>query len=603
MISRNVMKQVVDQTNIVEIVGEVVKLTKRGSSYFGLCPFHDDKNPSMSVSGEKKIFNCFSCNTKGDVITFYSKFNNISKDQATIQLAKRLGIEVSEATSKEAIIEERLLKVMDEATKFYAFYLNNSEEGIIAKEYLAKRGINEELIKELRIGLAPAEKNYLHLALNQVGANELDQIELGLVKNNEKNEIYDVFRNRIMFPVDNLEGKVVGFSGRIYTESNQAKYINSTENKLFHKGQILYNFKKASQNIRKQDEVIIFEGFMDVIAGLRADILNTVATMGTALTNDHINTLLKLTKNIVLCFDGDEAGLHAMKRSAMLFANFQIIPKAIVLPDGLDPDEYLNKYGKDSLKEYFDTNKKNVYMYLYDLAKKDYIKDDLESREKFKKEVFEFVRFSKQNSIVEYFLKLLANDIDVSFESLLKDFGKLQFKVAEVPVYNEIINEPDKILTKPIIIKKKVFVAYDCIIKHILYSKNNFYEYKNKIGTEFYLDSRLSIYFEFIKKMEVFYAEHDKMDDVDFHDIAKNLDVANQTTKYSEFAKHIFNDALTTEADKAHFFDCLQTVLNCIKDLNDIRTYNKAITTKNDEDIKKFEEIRRQNVKILPKED
>lgn len=603
MISRDIKRQIIDQTNIVEVVGEVVKLTKKGSSYFGLCPFHNDNNPSMSVNSDKKMFNCFSCNTKGNVIYFYSRFNNLSEDQATIALAKRLGIEISEASTKEAIKQERLLKVMDEATKFYSFYLNNSEEGLVAKKYLNDRGLDDEIIKKLRIGLASNAKNYLHLALKQKNCSELDQIELGLVKNNEKNEIYDVFRNRIIFPIENNEGKVVGFSGRIYTDSNQAKYINSTENAIFHKGQILYNFHNAISHIRQHDEIIIFEGFMDVIAGMKAGIEHSVATMGTALTNDHIKAILNLTKNIVLCFDGDDAGINAMKRSALLFANFGIIPKSIVLPNNLDPDEYQKAYGVDALREYFSKSKKNVYMHLYELAKKNFIKGDLESTEKFKKEIFEIVRFSKQNTIIEYFIKMLSSDIEVSFESLLKDFGSLEFRTAEKTIDEVAPTKETIIKTKPIVIKRKVFIAYDVILKHIIYSKDNFFEFKNKIGMEFYLDSKLIMYFEFMKKMEIFYAENDKMDEVDFYEIAKQLDVANDTTRYTEFANRIVNNVLIDRKDNDEFIQCLNTLLDCLKDLNDIRSYNKAISSKDDEDIKTFETIRKQNVKIMSKED
>ena len=347
MISQNIKKQIIDQTNIVEVVGEVVQLTKKGSSYFGLCPFHNDNHPSMSVNNEKKMFNCFSCNTKGNVIYFMSRFHNITDDQATIMLAKRLGIEISEASTKEAIKQERLLKVMNDATLFYQFYLNNSEEGLEAKKYLFSRGIDEDIIKKLKIGLASSERNYLNLALKQKNHSELDQIELGLIKNDDTNTSYDVFRNRIIFPIENNNGQVVGFSGRIYRDNNQAKYINSSDNEIFHKGKILYHFHDAIPAVRENNKIIIFEGFMDVIAAIRANIHYGVATMGTALTNDHIKAILSLTKNIILCFDGDEAGIHAMKRSAMLFANYQIIPKAIVLPNNQDPDEYVKENGLD----------------------------------------------------------------------------------------------------------------------------------------------------------------------------------------------------------------------------------------------------------------
>lgn len=327
--------------------------------------------------------------------------------------------------------------------------------------------------------MASSERNYLNLALKQKNHSELDQIELGLIKNDDTNTSYDVFRNRIIFPIENNNGQVVGFSGRIYRDNNQAKYINSSDNEIFHKGKILYHFHDAIPAIRENNKIIIFEGFMDVIAAIRANIHYGVATMGTALTNDHIKAILSLTKNIILCFDGDEAGIHAMKRSAMLFANYQIIPKAIVLPNNQDPDEYVKENGIDKLNQYFVANEKNVYAYLYDLAFKKFIKGDLESAENFKKEVFEFARFSKTNTIVEHFIKMLAEDLEVSFDSLMKDFGKMDY----IHSSNETLPlEKTEIQTKikPIKIKKKVFLAYNMLIKHMIFQKESLLNLKIK---------------------------------------------------------------------------------------------------------------------------
>lgn len=604
MISPNIKKQVIDQTNIVEVVGEVVKLTKKGSSYFGLCPFHNDKNPSMSVNAQKKMFNCFSCNTKGNVIYFFSRFNNISEDQATITLAKRLGIEISEASTKEAIKQERLYKVMDEATNFYQFYLNNSDEGLIAKKYLAERGIDDEIIKELKIGLSSKAKNYLNLALKQKNFSELDQTELGLVKINDNNETYDVFKSRIMFPIENVNGQVVGFSGRIYEQNNQAKYINSTDNEIFHKGQILYNFHNAAKSIRENDKIIIFEGFMDVIASIKSGMKYAVATMGTALTNDHIKSILSITKNITLCFDGDEAGLHALKRSAYMFASYNIMPKAVVLPNDMDPDEYIKAYGAEQLNNYFIKNEKNVYTCLYELAKKDYHSNDLESLEKFKKEVFDFLNQSKQNTIIEHFIKELSNDTDISYDTLFKDFGTN--KIANVEKYLPQLEEKNNevvIKTKNINIKRKVFLAYDVLLKHMINSKDKFIEFRSKLKDELYLDSRLAIYFDFVKKIEIFYAENNQMDEEDFLDIAKRLDSANNTNSYLEFAEKILYHTICNVKDTSEFNQCLDTIVSCYLEISNTKLYNKAITSRSEEDIKNFENIRKKNVRIMSKED
>lgn len=615
MISKEIKEQIIDQTNIVEIVSEVVQLTKKGSSYFGLCPFHDDKNPSMSVSQEKKVFNCFSCHTKGTVIRFYALFHHLTEDQATIKLAKRLGITISEKENKEEQLKERLIQVTTEAKNFYHFYLNNSQEGLLAKEYLFNRGISQELIDKLEIGLASTEKDYLHQALTSKKCNELDQIQVGLVKLNDRNEAYDVFRDRIMFPVTNMAGQIVGFSGRIYKKSDQAKYINSPETKIFHKGQILYHFYEAYDAIKRNDKIILLEGFMDVIACLKVGIENGVATMGTALTQDHIKHILSVTKNITLCFDGDNAGILAMKKSCQLLSNFGIIPRAIVLPHNLDPDEYLKAYGKEQLVKYFNENEKSAYQWMYDLARKNWIKGDLESSENLKKEVFSFIRISKQNSIIEYFLKRLAEDLDLSLESIQNDFVQIknQFDTQYFTEYNQIDKDnfnpkqTDEIsITKPvkqIKIKKKVYVAYQMIIRHLIDSKFKLLKFNDKFGSTLYLDSSLMIYFEIIKKMVIYYANNEEMDQEDFLEICQKLDDANGTNVYVSRAKEILESKFVNTKDELEFEQCLKTIEQCINELSQIKLYNRAMDSNREEDIKNFESLRKENVKIVSKED
>lgn len=603
MIPQHIKKQIIDQTNIVEVVGEVVSLTKKGSSYFGLCPFHDDKHPSMSVNNEKKMFNCFSCNTKGNVIFFFSKFHHLTEDQATIQLAKRLGIEISEQTSKEALQQERLFKTMKEATNFYHFYLNNSQEGLIAKNYLRERGINDSLIETLQIGLASSERDYLYQALMGKNCPELDQVELGLIKLDAHNHAYDVFRQRIIFPVTNPSGQIVGFSGRIYQPSDQAKYINSVDNAIFHKGQILYHFYEALSEIRKQDKVMLLEGFMDVIACIKAGIGYGVATMGTALTKEHIQLLLGVTKNIVLCFDGDDAGIHAMKRSASLLARYGILPKAIVLPNHLDPDEYARKHGNAALLSYIEHNEKSVYDWLYDLAVQNTVLNDLESMEKLKKNVFEFLRFSKQNTIVEHFLKKLAIDLDVSVETLKQDFGTLSTYIPEIETEAVIPKVEKTFSTKSIEIKKKAFRAYDVVIRHMIESKKKFLTFNEKFENTFYIDNRLSIYFDFIKKMGIYFAENDEMDEEDFMMLATSLDTSSELKSYTAFAKRILMDTMVNVNDNTEFEQCLKTIEDCVHELSQASLYNKAMGSKNNEDIQKFETIRKRQVKIVSGED
>lgn len=322
MLIKELSKRVIEEADIVDVVSEVVSLVPKGSSYFGLCPFHADKNPSMSVSREKKIFNCFSCGTKGNVISFYAKYNNLSYNESTIQLAKKIGIQVDEKLTLQSEKDASLYKAMEEATSFYQFYLMNSIESEEALKYLNNRGITKEIIEKFGIGLAPSAEDDLYVTLKKEKITELDQIELGLIAGNSQGKIYDLFRRRIMFPINDHFGKPVGFSGRIYLpeQNNQPKYVNSKETAIFHKGNLLYNFYNASKSARLEDCFYLFEGFMDVIAAEKAGIYNGVATMGTALTSDHIRSLLSVSNNIILCFDGDEAGIKALKRSLSLFS-------------------------------------------------------------------------------------------------------------------------------------------------------------------------------------------------------------------------------------------------------------------------------------------
>lgn len=472
MISRAIKQKVIDETNIVEVVNEYVPLIKKGNSYLGLCPFHNDSNPSMSVNNDKKVFNCFSCGAKGTVIRFVARHENISDDEATIKLANRLGITINVGEMNESAKNERLYKVMAEATDFYRFYLRNSEEGIKALEYLYNRGITDEIIDKFQIGLAPDAYNYLALALKTKKISELDQIELGLIRTNNDDNPYDVFRNRIMFPITNSYSKIVAFSGRIYTKSDQAKYVNSNETPIFHKSDVLYNFSNASSFIRQTGSVYLFEGFMDVIAAEKADIKNAVATMGTALTKEHIRLLQSVAKNIILCFDGDSAGIIAMKRSTALLAKEKIIPQAVLIPDNMDPDEYLNKYGKKALNDFLSTKAIVVYNQLYNLAYKKLDRQDLMSVANFKKEIFEMLKIANSTTISDFFLKKMAEDLEVSYETVVKDFQKDNNDF----IYDNQKQKQVVVNQKSIKINAATIKAYNTILRHCFYYRNRFLE-------------------------------------------------------------------------------------------------------------------------------
>lgn len=589
MIPNSITKKVIEATNIVEVVSDYVSLKKKGTSYFGLCPFHDDKNPSMSVSPEKKMFNCFSCGTKGNVIYFVAKHENLTMEQATIKLAKKAGIKIDDALTKESEVDARLINVMTEAYNFYRFYLYSSEEGVNAIKYLQSRGINNEEIDEFKIGLAPKANDYLHLALDNKGITTIDQIELGLVKD-VNGKFHDTFRGRIMFAITNQAGQIVGFSGRTYEKSDQAKYINSIENKLFHKGNILYHFHRASLEARKLDQIFVFEGFMDVIAAHRAGILNGVATMGTAMTNDHIRLLTSASKNIVLFFDGDEAGIKALKRSTQLLSEKKIVPYAVVLPNNLDPDEFITKYGSQKFKDFINNNMKNAYLVLYNLAYKNIYLDDFVSVEKFKQEIYQIIRLAKSEVIANYFINQLANDIKIDVEIIRKELNNVQ-------TIDYVHDEPsasysfDTTKAQSSIIKKKnikitprVIKAYNAIIKISIFSKELFgvfFETLSKDNMIMYPGAQLALQYDMLCTICNFYSENGDKDGIGselFFEI-----ISTKKDSY-ELAKEIMNDSFINIDNYKLFYDSLDTIKDYFCKMENIAIYNATIMANNDEE-------------------
>lgn len=523
--------QVIAQANIIDIIGEVVELKKQKGGHWGLCPFHNDNHASMSVidRDNMKIFNCFSCGEKGNVISFYAKYYGISYGQATIKLALKLGIPVDNYLLSDNHQNEKLYKIMEETQNFYSFYLMNSTESKEALEYLENRGITKEIIEEFKIGLAPSSMDDLHQTLNGLNINELDQIELGLVNTNQAGKNYDVFRKRIIFPIINQYNKIVGFSGRTFLsdQKNESKYVNSKETKIFHKGNILYNFYNAQKVGRTENRIFVFEGFMDVIAGHKAGIYNAVAAMGTAFTDEHVKKLLNVTNNIILCFDGDEAGINALRKTVLAFSKYNMIPNAVILPDGMDPDEYLNKFGKDQLKAYLSLNHKNALdvLYEYELSKvlvNNTLINDIIKLEAFKQNVFSIVLGISQGTIIEHYLNRLANDLNLSYEIIKKDFEQfinsnntnyVQTKqVVNAPVIEEIkvedFNQPLSQIKLKGTVKRKHQLALRGIIAEMLKDHHRFHQAFERIGEDiYYICKELEEYTSIILDIHHYYNE------------------------------------------------------------------------------------------------
>ncbi|MGT2906509.1 DNA primase [Streptococcus dentiloxodontae] len=353
-IDKAVIDEIKRSVNIVDVIGEVVSLSRTGRHFLGLCPFHKEKTPSFNVIEDRQFYHCFGCGKSGDVFKFLEEYRNISFQESVKILAERAGIAVQVESPRQsertASPYQKLYQINADAAKFYHAVLMTTKIGESARAYLYNRGLNDDLLKEFQIGLSPNETDYLYQSVSKK-YDEETLLNSGLFNLSGNNRIFDAFQNRIIFPLTNEYGQTVGFSGRIWTEkdleSQQAKYKNTRATQIFNKSYEFYHLDKAKPVIQKTHEVYLMEGFMDVIAAYRSGHANAVASMGTALTPEHVNHLRKLTKKIVLTYDGDKAGQNAIAKSLDLLGDFQV--EIVRIPDNMDPDEFLQKNSEEEL--------------------------------------------------------------------------------------------------------------------------------------------------------------------------------------------------------------------------------------------------------------
>ena len=437
--NQDIINEVRRKNDIVDVIGEKIPLEKRGKNYFGVCPFHDDTNPSMSVSREKQIYTCFSCHATGNVFTFLMNYEHKEFNQVLSDLANRVGITLSGFKTKKISTKyDEWYKIYDLANKYYQ---NNllSKEGEGAREYLKNRSIDDETVKEFEIGYSLKARDDLTKLLTMKG-HSIDLLnKIGLCS-----EDHDIYNSRLMFPLHDLNGKVIGFSGRIITSGKQNKYLNTKETELFKKGKLLYHYHIAKEEARVKKSVIIMEGFMDIIRASTVGIKNTVATMGTALTKDHIKEIKRLSNNIILCFDGDDPGVKATLASGELFKSEGIEVKVITLPGEDDPDTYILKNGKEAFLALI-----NNAIYYSDFKIKNLSRNrnfaSSEDKANYIHEVLE--EASKINDTIrtEIILKDLAKKFEIGYNTLEKSFQEL---VNNKEIKKEVITTPRKVQPK-----------------------------------------------------------------------------------------------------------------------------------------------------------
>lgn len=457
------------KVNIVDIIAEYLPIQQKGKNYFAICPFHDDHNPSMSISPEKQIFTCFVCGESGNVFNFVMNYEKISFTQAVSKVAQKAGITLDVKVSgkpKEKDKNDKYYKMFDITNKYYQNNIRSSY-GKKALKYLSDRKLDDETIKEFEIGLSMNDNNVSKILVNKgYDINEL--VEIGLCGKN-KNFTYDIFRNRIMFPLYNLDGNVVGFSGRIYNGEDDSKYVNSKESLIFKKGMLLYNYHRAVKYAREKHQIIIVEGFMDVIRLYTVGIKNVVATMGTAITKEHANLIRKLSKNVVLCFDGDKAGEKATLSAIEALENIDIEPKIIRLEDNLDPDDYIIKKGIDAYNNHLN-NLMSVVAFRLDINKSKTNFSDFNEVSNYIKSITKELEKIDDKVVYELTVKKISKETGV-------DIDTINDMVSKVP------KKEKKIIDKRIIINKNKYEkAEEYLVYYMLRNKTAIELYRNKVS-------------------------------------------------------------------------------------------------------------------------
>jgi len=438
MISKKTIEEILLVTKIEEVVGEFVSLKRRGQNWVGICPFHDDKNPSMYVSPKLGIYNCFVCDSKGNAVHFVMEHEKISYPEALRFLAKKYNITIEEVAekTKEQLEEdnkkESLLLVNQFAENYFIEQLFETEDGRnIALSYFKERGYTETIIKKFKLGYNPEGWDaFTQTALSR-GYKKEQLLALGLTKESESGKLFDFFHGRVIFPIHSSLGKTLGFGARTLKHGEKiAKYFNSPESEVYHKSNVLYGFFFAKKAIRAQDNVYLVEGYTDVISMFAAGIENVVASSGTALTKGQIKLIASQTQNITLVYDGDTAGVKASLRGIDMLLESGLNVQTVMLPEGEDPDSFAKKKSQEELKTYFQENAASFILFKAKILSKEAGTDPMK-RANMVNEIIQNIAEIPDNVARAFYIKECAEIFKLQEETLNVQLRKAVWKKTE----------------------------------------------------------------------------------------------------------------------------------------------------------------------------
>lgn len=469
------VSEIKSRLNIVDVLGEYIRLEKAGSNWRALCPFHNEKTPSFMVSEERQSWHCFGCQKGGDIFSFVMEIDGLEFSEALKMLAEKAGVELKKIDPKATERKNRTLEILEIATKFYEFQLWEGPGKTKILNYLHKRGLKDETIKKFRLGYAPKgwDNMIKFLTKRGYGIEEINRTGLLVEKNKGKkdaNNFYDRFRSRVMFPIADYSGKILGYSARVSPgeDESQAKYINTPESEVYHKSRILYGIDKARARMKQDDFVVLVEGNMDVIAANQAGLENAIAVSGTALTPDQIDIIKRYTKNIRMFFDMDKAGEMATKKSVKLCFEKDMNVKIVQISSGKDAAD-IAKENPEILKEAV-KNAKNVMEYFFEINFSKFDKNNVEGRRKITENLLEIIGDISNEIEKNFWIKKLSAEMEIS-EAVLADMLK-KFRLKD-RFYNEKNQEEKK---DEFITREKIDVLLEELIGLMLVSKEAWME-------------------------------------------------------------------------------------------------------------------------------
>lgn len=493
VINDNVLDEIRDRADIVDLIGEYVDLKRSGSNYMGLCPFHSEKTPSFSVSPSKSIFKCFGCGVGGDVITFIMKRENLNFPEAVEFLAEKYNVRLSEYKDENKEARDNRNRLYDINREAAMHFLNNLSSSPKAQKYLRDRGLSDKTIRAYGLGYSKDSWTDLYDHLTKLGYKEEELLDLNLISKSKNGNYIDRFRDRVMFPIINRNNKVIAFGARGFGDA-KPKYLNSRETPIFHKGSNLFNMNIISRESSRQ-RIILVEGYMDVISLYNSGINYSVASLGTSLTEDQAAIIKKMAKDIYICYDSDKAGINATSRAIDIFLSKSCKPKIIELEGGLDPDDFIKKYGMEG----FENKIKSAISYIdfkIKILRENFNLEEAEGLSNFTLESAKILSSIKNPIERDIFVKEFSKKYNISYKAIENYINYLN--------RNKIKSEKKekfKLKKNTNVVKSTKTRAQEELLSYSLLD-NDIYDYiKNKIQVFYFTNAMTRASFEEIPKM------------------------------------------------------------------------------------------------------